>query len=120
MCCYPAAGDAAVFSLDTCKVLAQSADAHMVFVTAVAFNSEQDSLLSVSADASAWVTRAGLRKRSSLSSITTVLLLLVFLVLCCAAALYIAELSGHLAGLKAGTQNLLKSFGLQPGGHSEL
>ena len=92
----------------------------MVFVTAVAFNSEQDSLLSVSADASAWVTRVGLCKRSSFLSITTVCLLLVFLVMCSAAALYIAELSGHPAGLDASIQNLLESFGLQPGGHSEL
>lgn len=92
----------------------------MVFVTGVAFNSEQDSLLSVSADASAWVTRVGLRKRASFLSITTVCLLLVFLVLCCTAALYIAERLGHPAGLDASIQNLLKSFGLQPGGHSEM
>jgi hypothetical protein len=92
----------------------------MVFVTAVAFNSQQDSLLSVSADASAWVTCAGLRKHSSFSSVPTICLLLIFLVLCCSAALYIADISGHPAGIDLSIQTLLETFGLQPGGHEEL
>ena len=50
------AGDAAAFDTATLRPLRQSADAHMVFVTAVGFDSQESCLLSASADASAWLT----------------------------------------------------------------
>lgn len=85
----------------------------MVFVTAVAFSSREDSLMSASADASAWITAADARAGSKLSSASTVLLILLFLLLC-------AALAAWWAGYDAQILAILQRIGVQPGAHSEL
>lgn len=52
-----AAGDVATFSADDLRPLQRVKGAHMVFTTALVFSQDEQSLLTVSADASALATR---------------------------------------------------------------
>ncbi len=113
MHCAVHAGDAAIFSLPSGKRLKQSPDAHMVFVTAVAFSSGEDSLLSASADASAWLTGTPAQQGAQVSSMATVMLLLLVLMLC---AVAVAFWTGADAQILAALQRI----GVKPAAHTEL
>ena len=85
----------------------------MVFVTAVAFSKGEDSLLSASADASAWLTGMPAQRGAGVSSIATVTLLLLVLVLCAVAAAF-------LAGVDIQILAALKRIGVKQAAHTEL
>ncbi len=107
------AGDAAIFSLPSGKRLKQSPDAHMVFVTAVALSKGEDSLLSASADASAWLTGMPAGRGAKLSSTTTIMLLLLVLLLCAVAAAVWTGVDAHIL-------SALERLGVKPAAHTEL
>ena len=85
----------------------------MVFVTAVAFSKGEESLLSASADASAWLTGMPARRGAQLSRITAVMLLLLVLVMfALAAAVWF--------GVDAQIFAALEQLGYKPAAHTEL
>lgn len=104
-------GDASVFSSATLAPVRQTRAAHMVFATAVAFDSADRALLSVSADASAHLTPIA-APRWGISSVTLLLLLLTLLLVVVAAFWAL--------GLDVRLQNALERFGIRPGKHGEL
>ena len=107
------AGDAAAFDAGTLRPLQHSADAHMVFVTAVGFDSTENCLLSASADASAWLTSTQPQGGVRVSTISVVLILLLLLSICC-------TLAASFIGFDARILALLSQFGVRRGSHTEL
>ena len=107
------AGDAAAFDTATLRPLRQSADAHMVFVTAVGFDSQESCLLSASADASAWLTSTQPQGGVRVFTIAVLLILLLLLLLCCTVA-------ASFIGFDARILALLSQLGVHQGSHTEL
>ena len=107
------AGDAAAFDAATLRPLRQSADAHMVFVTAVGFDSQESCLLSASADASAWLTSTQPQGGVRVSTIAVLLILLLLLLFCC-------TLAASFIGFDARILALLSQLGVRQGSHTEL
>lgn len=82
------AGDVATFSADDLRPLQRVKGAHMVFTTALAFSQDEQSMLTVSADASALATRVSRISTSSPFQLYFILAMIAcILALVCAFAL---------------------------------
>lgn len=79
------AGDVATFSADDLRPLQRVKGAHMVFTTALTFSKDEQSMLTVSADASALATRVSRTPTSSPFQLYFILSLIacVMAVICC-------------------------------------